>query len=98
MPAAVNYMHNSMYPLQLHAPLSEGKGTPREAFIRKMMSLGRVPVPILLRHPSALDELNLAHRGLGDDTLCAAAEVGMRSRLRANIDHYEIALSGAYKY
>lgn len=87
-----------MFSLQLHAPLKEGKETPRQAFIRKMVSLGRVPVPILLRHPLALEELNLAHRGLGDDTLCAAAEVGMRSSLRVNIDHSQIALSGAYKY
>lgn len=55
--------------------LSEEGHTPRQEFIRKMISMGRVPVPILLRDPAALEDLNLAHRGLGDDVMCAAAEV-----------------------
>ncbi|CAM9221678.1 unnamed protein product, partial [Ectocarpus sp. 8 AP-2014] len=55
--------------------LSEEGHTPRQEFIRKMLKMGRVPVPILLRDPSALQDLNLAHRGLGDDVMSAAAEV-----------------------
>lgn len=55
--------------------LSEEGHTPRQEFIRKMLSMGRMPVPILLRQPSALQDLNLAHRGLGDDVMCAASEV-----------------------
>lgn len=54
--------------------LSEEGHTPRQDFIRKMLAMGRMPVPILLRDPSALQDLNLAHRGLGDDVMCAAAE------------------------
>lgn len=57
------------------AALSEEGHTPRQEFIRKMLAMGRMPVPILLRQPSALQDLNLAHRGLGDDVMCAAAEV-----------------------
>ncbi|CBJ31908.1 Hypothetical leucine rich repeat calcium binding protein [Ectocarpus siliculosus] len=55
--------------------LSQEGHTPRQEFIRKMLKMGRVPVPILLRDPSALQDLNLAHRGLGDDVMSAAAEV-----------------------
>eukprot|EP00752_Nemacystus_decipiens_P005020 g4560.t1 len=55
--------------------LSEEGHTPRQEFIRRMLAMGRMPVPILLRDPSALQDLNLAHRGLGDDVMCAAAEV-----------------------
>lgn len=62
--------------------LSEEGHTPRQEFIRKMISMGRVPVPILLRDPAALEDLNLAHRGLGDDVMCAAAEVKLYSAFR----------------
>lgn len=55
--------------------LSEEGHTPRQEFIREMLAMGRMPVPILLRDPSALQDLNLAHRGLGDDVMSAAAEV-----------------------
>lgn len=55
--------------------LSEEGRTPRQEFIRRILSMGRLPVPILLRNPSALQDLNLAHRGLGDDVMCATAEV-----------------------
>lgn len=57
------------------AALSEEGHTPRQEFIREMLAMGRVPVPILLRDPSALQDLNLAHKGLGDDVMSAAAEV-----------------------
>lgn len=62
--------------------LSEEGHTPRQEFIRKMLKMGRVPVPILLRDPSALQDLNLAHRGLGDDVMSAAAEVDNKHRWR----------------
>lgn len=54
--------------------LSEEGHTPRQEFIRKMLKMGRMPVPILLRDPAALQDLNLASKGLGDDVMCAAAE------------------------
>ncbi|CAM9116440.1 unnamed protein product [Pylaiella littoralis] len=57
------------------AALSEEGHTPRQEFIREMLAMGRVPIPILLRDPSALQDLNLAHKGLGDDVMSAAAEV-----------------------
>lgn len=57
--------------------LREEGRTPRQEFIRKMLAMGRVPVPILLRNSAALQDLNLAHRGLGDDVMCAAAEVSL---------------------
>lgn len=60
--------------------LSEEGHTPRQEFIRKMLAIGRMPVPILLRQPAALQDLNLAHRGLGDDVMCAAAEVNKERR------------------
>ncbi|CAM9343850.1 unnamed protein product, partial [Scytosiphon promiscuus] len=47
--------------------LSEEGHTPRQEFIRKMLKMGRMPVPILLRDPTALQDLNLASKGLGDD-------------------------------
>lgn len=61
--------------------LSEEGRTPRQEFIRKILAMGRMPVPILLRDPSALQDLNLTHRGLGDDVMCAAAEVRVVERV-----------------
>lgn len=55
--------------------LAEAGHTPRQEFVRRMLAMGRVPIPILLRDPSNLQDLNLAHKGLGDDVICAAAEV-----------------------
>lgn len=55
--------------------LAEAGHTPRQEFVRSMLAMGRVPIPILLRDPSNLQGLNLAHKGLGDDVICAAAEV-----------------------
>lgn len=69
--------------------LSEEGHTPRQGFIRKMLAMGRMPVPILLRDPSALQDLNLAHRGLGDDVMCAAAEV-TQEKFYESLDQIEL--------
>lgn len=61
--------------LQDTSALAEEGHTPRQEFVRGLLAAGRVPIPILLRDPSALQDLNLAHKGLGDDVMCAAAEV-----------------------
>lgn len=61
--------------------LSEEGHTPRQEFIRKMLKMGRMPVPILLRDPAALQDLNLASKGLGDDVMCAAAEASKQTKL-----------------
>ncbi|CAM9374928.1 unnamed protein product, partial [Discosporangium mesarthrocarpum] len=49
--------------------------TPRQDFLRKLLEMGRLPYPVLLRDPSRPKELDLGHKGLGDDFIQATAEV-----------------------
>ncbi|CAM9606226.1 unnamed protein product, partial [Phaeothamnion confervicola] len=54
--------------------LLSGRGrTPRQVFLRSLLRLDRAPLPVLLRERRHPGELNLAHRGLGDDIVAAVA-------------------------
>ncbi|CAM9188432.1 unnamed protein product [Choristocarpus tenellus] len=44
-------------------------------FVRRLLEMGRLPLPALLRDPIRPKELDLRHKGLGDDIILAMTEV-----------------------
>ena len=50
--------------------------SPRHRFLIKLISDGKVPpLPIIIRHSNVSEELNLAHRALGDDYIIYLSDV-----------------------
>jgi hypothetical protein len=77
-PVARSAFFRKYHDVARHSDLGDGDEselTPRSLFLRRLLQLGALPVPILLRDSSDTSSLNLSHRGMGDSIFAALVEV-----------------------